>query len=259
MLYIIGTRRKVKMSENKILATVDGVNITEAEVEAFIASLPREQQRYAGNPQFREQCLNEVLNIHLFAKMGKEEKLDETEQFKSFMESAKKDILAQLAMRKVIDEATVSTEECKEYYEANTEKFRREETVSAKHILVKEKEEILAILELITSGEKEFEAMAREHSVCGSAAKGGSLGTFGRGQMVKEFEEAAFNAEIGAVVGPVETQFGYHLIKVEDKTEPTIAGFEMVESQIRKNLLQKKQNEVYMAKSDELREKYLNK
>jgi len=247
------------MSENKILATVDGVNITEEELNAFMANLPREQQMYANNPQFREQCINEIINIHLFAKMGKEEKLDETEQFRTFMESAKKDILAQLAMRKVLGEVEVSAEECKEYYEANTEKFRREETVNAKHILVKEEEEINAILALITSGEKEFEAMAREHSICGSAAKGGSLGTFGRGQMVKEFEDAAFNAEIGTVVGPVKTQFGYHIIKVEDKTEATIAGFEMVESQIKKNLMQKKQNEAYMAKTAQLREKYLNK
>ncbi|MBE6877780.1 MAG: peptidylprolyl isomerase [Ruminococcaceae bacterium] len=247
------------MSENKILATVDGVNITEEELNAFMANLPREQQMYAQNPQFREQCINEIINIHLFAKMGKEEKLEETEQFRTFMESAKKDILAQLAMRKVLSEVTVSAEECKEYYEANTEKFRREETVNAKHILVKEEEEINAILAFITSGEKEFEAMAREHSICGSAAKGGSLGTFGRGQMVKEFEDAAFSAEIGAVVGPVKTQFGYHLIKVEDKTEATIAGFEMVENQIKKNLMQKKQNEAYMAKTTELREKYLNK
>ena len=130
------------MSENKILATVDGVNITEEELNAFMANLPREQQMYAQNPQFREQCINEIINIHLFAKMGKEEKLEETEQFRTFMESAKKDILAQLAMRKVLSEVTVSAEECKEYYEANTEKFRREETVNAKHILVKEEEEI---------------------------------------------------------------------------------------------------------------------
>lgn len=247
------------MSENKILATVDGVNITEAELDAFMANLPREQQMYAQNPQFREQCISEIINIHLFAKMGKEEKLDETEQFKSFMESAKKDILAQLAMRQVLGAVEVSSEECKEYYEANKEKFRKQESVNAKHILVKEEAEINAILALITSGEKEFEDMAREHSICGSAAKGGSLGTFGRGQMVKEFEEAAFTAEIGTVVGPIKSQFGYHLIKVEEKNEASIAEFEMVESQIKRNLMQKKQNDAYLAKTEELREKYLNK
>ena len=77
--------------------------------------------------------------------------------------------------------------------------------------------------------------------------------------MVKEFEEAAFNAEIGEIVGPVQTQFGYHLIKVEDKREERTAEFEQVESRIRRTLENKKQNEVYMAKTAELREKYLNK
>ena len=247
------------MSENKILATVDGVNITEAELDAFMANLPREQQMYAQNPQFRQQCIDEIINIHLFAKMGKEEKMDETKEFALMMESAKKDILAQIAMRKVLDTATVSEEECRAYYEQNTNQFERPESVSAKHILVKEEADIMAIKALIDDGAKTFEEMAREHSICGSAAKGGDLGKFGRGQMVKEFEEAAFNAEIGAVVGPVQTQFGYHLIKVEEKTEASIAGFEMVESRIRKNLVQKKQGEVYMAKAAELREKYLNK
>ena len=247
------------MSENKILATVDGVNITEEELRAFIASLPAEQQNFAGNPQFIQQCLDEIINIHLFAKMGKEEKMDETEQFRQFMESAKKDILAQLAMRKIFDEITVSAEECLEYYEANKENYKSPAKVNARHILVKEEEEINAILALITTGEKEFEDLAREHSICGSAAKGGSLGEFGRGQMVKEFEEAAFNAEIGVVVGPVKTQFGYHLIKVEDKTPERTAGFEQVESRIRRVLATKKQNTVYAEKTAELREKYLNK
>jgi len=247
------------MSENKILATIDGAYITEAELEAFIANLPREQQMYAQNPQFRQQCLDEIINIHLFAKMGKEEKLDETQQFKSFMESAKKDILAQLAMRQVLDAAEVSKEECEAYYEANKTNYKSPEKVNAKHILVKDEEECKAIMQLITSGEKEFEAMAREHSTCGSAAKGGSLGEFGRGQMVKEFEDAAFNAEIGDIVGPVKTQFGYHIIKVEDKTPERIAGFEQVESRIKRVLVTKKQNEIYAAKAAELREKYLEK
>lgn len=247
------------MSENKILATIDGVHITDAEVDAFIASLPREQQMAASNPQYREHCLNEIITIHLYAKMGKEEKMDETEEFKSFMESARKDILAQLAMRKTLNDVTVSREECEEYYEENKTKFMREPKVNAKHILVKEEEECLAILQLIKNGEKEFEAMAREHSTCPSGAKGGSLGEFGRGMMVPEFEQAAFDAEIGAVIGPVKTQFGYHLIKVEDKTEASVAGFEMVENQIKRTLMQAKQNEAYTAKAQELREKYLNK
>ena len=75
--------------------------------------------------------------------------------------------------------------------------------------------------------------------------KGGDLGEFGRGQMVKEFEDAAFAGEIGKVIGPVKTQFGYHLIKVESRTEESIASFDEAKESIRRNLLSRKQNTVY--------------
>lgn len=247
------------MSEQKILATVDGVNITEAEVDAFIANLPREQQMYAQNPDFRQQCFNEVLSIHLYAKMGKEEKLEETAEFKRAIENAKKDILAQLAMRKVLSSVSVSEEECREYYNDHKSRFQREASATAKHILVESEEECLKILEAINAGEKEFEQAAREYSSCPSGAKGGDLGTFGPGQMVPEFDKAAFEAEIGKVVGPVKTNFGYHLIKVEDRTEAKIAEFEMVESQVKKMVTQQKQADAYAAKFAELRELYLER
>jgi peptidyl-prolyl cis-trans isomerase C len=75
--------------------------------------------------------------------------------------------------------------------------------------------------------------------------------------MVKEFEDAAFSAEIGQVVGPVATQFGFHLIKVEEKTEATVAAFDEVKEQIRRNLVAQKQNQAYSDKVAELRAKYM--
>ena len=245
------------MSEQNILATIDGVVITDAEVDAFISNLPKEQQMYASHPQFRKQCLDQIVSVYLYAKMAEEEKLDETEEFKKIFESARKDILAQLAMNKVLKDIAVTDEDAKKFYEENPQNFTKGETVRAKHILVKEEADCNAILAAIEAGEKTFEAAASESSTCPSGAQGGDLGEFGRGQMVPEFEQAAFAAEIGQVVGPVKTQFGYHLIKVEQKNEAAVVAYEEVAERIKSSLLQKKQNEAYTAKAMELREKYM--
>jgi peptidyl-prolyl cis-trans isomerase C len=87
--------------------------------------------------------------------------------------------------------------------------------VNASHILVKGETEALACLTYMKNG-KSFEELAQEKSLCPSGKRGGSLGWFGRGMMVPEFEKACFSAKKGDVVGPVKTQFGYHLIKIND-------------------------------------------
>ena len=84
--------------------------------------------------------------------------------------------------------------------------------VHCAHILVKTEKEVNAVLERLKKGEK-FSAIAKDISLCPSKKRGGDLGTFGRGQMVKEFEKAAFALEKGQISGIVKTQFGYHIIK----------------------------------------------
>lgn len=87
--------------------------------------------------------------------------------------------------------------------------------VRAAHILVDDQAKAFELLARIKSGEN-FEAIAKQYSKCPSKAKGGDLGFFGKGQMVKKFEDAAFKGKKGEVVGPVKTEFGYHLIKIID-------------------------------------------
>ena len=236
---------------NEVLAVVAGKEITNAELDAFLQNAPREQQAYVTNPQFRQQYLEQLISLHLFAQAGEDAKLEETEEFAKILENAKRDILAQLAMRETLKDVTVTDEEVAAYYEENKQQFTKGETVS--------EEKCTSVLESITSGEKAFEDAAKEASTCPSGARGGDLGEFGKGQMVKEFEEAAFAAEIGHVVGPVKTQFGYHLIKVEKKNEASVAVFDEVKEAIKRNLIQQKQNAAYNAKVQELKEKYLQK
>jgi peptidyl-prolyl cis-trans isomerase C len=245
------------MDNQKVLAVVAGKEITQEDLDALLHALPQEQQAYASNEHFQKQCLEQLITIHLFAKLGEDLKLEETDAFKKTMDHARREILAQMAVGETMKDLSVTEEEAKEYYKANEEQFVSGETVHAKHILVAEEDACSDILESIVSGEKTFEDAAKELSTCPSGQKGGDLGTFGKGQMVKEFEDAAFAAEIGHVVGPVKTQFGYHLIKVEQKNESTVSVFDDVADSIRQILMKQKQNDAYAAKVADLRAKYV--
>jgi peptidyl-prolyl cis-trans isomerase C len=89
---------------------------------------------------------------------------------------------------------------------------------TARHILVASKEVCEDLKKQIEAG-ADFAAVAREHSSCPSGKQGGALGEFGPGQMVKEFDQVVFSGEVGKVLGPVQTQFGYHLLEVTSRTE----------------------------------------
>lgn len=184
--------------------------------------------------------------------------------FEEFAKSAGVDInriKAQIAddtkIRKLIDKITEDIkqpgdEEVKKYYDEHKEEFTQNESVAASHILLStqnltDEKEIAAKKteaeelqkELAKEDGKSFEDLATAHSDCPSKAQGGSLGEFGRGQMVPEFEEAAFAQEIGAIGDPIKTQFGYHIIKVTDKKEAKTLPFAEVQEELASNLFEK--------------------
>jgi len=150
---------------------------------------------------------------------------------------------------------TITSEQAKQYYNENLDKFKKPEAVHASHILIgvdakatpeekqaaKQKaEELLAKIK----GGADFAEIAKAESTCPSAPKGGDLGTFGPGQMVKPFEEVVFSLQDGAVSDVVETQFGYHIIKSQGKTPSETVPFDQVQARIQaqlKNVEVKKQ------------------
>jgi parvulin-like peptidyl-prolyl isomerase len=152
------------------------------------------------------------------------------------------------------DNITEATEaEAKKYYDENPNNFIIDE-VTANHILVKEEDLALEILEEIKAG-GDFAELAKEHSIDGSAAQGGYLGTFGRNAMVKEFEEAAFALKPGEISELVETQFGYHIIQVTDKDEG-METFENAKQMILDSINAKSIRDAYDKRIKELRDKY---
>jgi peptidyl-prolyl cis-trans isomerase C len=155
--------------------------------------------------------------------------------------------IRQLIDTQVIDKITVSEADTKAYYDNNPNLFQKPEQVKASHILIKVESdatdlqkaqariEIAKIQQKLKDGQ-DFATLAREHSQGPSAKNGGDLGYFGRGQMVKPFEDAAFALKPGQVSEIVETQFGYHLIKVVDKQPERIMAYAEVKDRLNQHL-----------------------
>lgn len=242
--------------DNKIIAVVAGKEITEKDFEQFVQRIPQEQQAYIKTPEGRKQALTQYTNYFLFEALGKEKKYDESEEFLNMLEGVKRELLSQYALTQEVKDIQATEEECRAYYEEHKEQFKKGAQAKAKHILTATEEESKKILSEIENGEKTFEEAAKAYSTCPSSAKGGDLGTFGRGQMVKEFDEAVFQGEVGKILGPVKTNFGYHLIFVDELHPEGTAAFEEVAPKIGQQLAAQKQNERYMAVRAELMEKY---
>ncbi len=162
-------------------------------------------------------------------------------------------------------EITVTEDELATFYKENPESFQSPEQVQAAHILFKFEEnaaqslkdqkrlEMAGLLGRIEKG-GDFGEMAKAHSDCPSKEQGGDLGMFERGKMVKPFEDAAFNLKTGELSDIVESQFGYHLIKVLDKKEPETVQFETVKEQLSDHLKQRKEQDEFITYVDKLRE-----
>ena len=174
-------------------------------------------------------------------------------------EDLQKDIMRGKSIENLVEKEvgakiTISEEDSKNYYDSNQNYFVQPEQIKASHILIKveptaedsEKatalEKIQEVKQKLDEGE-DFAELAKELSEGPSGPNGGDLGFFGRGQMVPTFEEAAFALEIGQVSEPVETRFGYHLIKVFDKKPGSTTPFETVREKIEQFLKSQKMQE----------------
>lgn len=147
----------------------------------------------------------------------------------------------------------ITDEEVAAYYTDNPDQFVIDE-VTASHILVEDENLATELIAELKAG-ADFAELAKEHSIDGSAADGGSLGTFGRGAMVPEFETAAFALEVGEISDVVQSQFGYHIIKVTDKMQGN-ESYEDSEADIRANLENTSLTELYLEWITKLRDEF---
>ena len=181
--------------------------------------------------------------------------MDKEDEFVQVVEKTKESMLKTYALGKLLATAEVKDEDIKKFYEENKDAFKQAESADASHILVEEEDKAREIYEKIKNG-GDFEELAREFSTCPSKEKGGDLGTFTRGQMVKEFEDAAFENEVGTITEPVKTQFGYHIIKINKKNPARELSFDEVKDKIVEQVRRQKEQEIYNKKITELKDKY---
>ncbi|MCT1795575.1 peptidylprolyl isomerase [Helcococcus kunzii] len=240
--------------EDKIYYVVNGKEITEKDVNEFIKQLGQDGMRF-NSEVGKKQLAQELLNQELLLLSAKEDKLDETEEFNKELEFVKEQILKQLAMKKLISEVKVSDEEVKDFYENNKEQFKEVYSFKAHHILTDDEEKAKELKSKIDAGEN-FEDLAKDNSTCPSSQRGGDLGEFQSGQMVPEFENALMEMENGEISNPVKSQFGYHIIRLDDKKLVKENNFETFKDELKHGMLHQKQQEVYLSKVIELKEKY---
>lgn len=252
LLMIVFVQGKAMAKDAEIVAKIGDKKITVADFERILGYVDSERQKLLEkNPQLKEAFLKQIVQSMVIAdlakKKGFDKKADVKEQLKLFSDG----FLANEYLKKeVASKITVSDDDMKLYYDGHKDEFKTPETVRARHILVrvdtsasesdkkKAKEKAEDILKKIKSGE-DFVKLASEMSDDpGSKSKGGDLGFFSRGRMIKPFEDAAFSLKPGEVSDVIETQFGYHIIKVEEKKDEAIETFDAVKERINQKLLQ---------------------
>ncbi|NLJ57880.1 MAG: peptidylprolyl isomerase [Tissierellia bacterium] len=239
---------------NKVLALVDGREVKESDLNNLMQSLGQNVAYFQG-PEGRTKLIDELVMHELMYSEAVENNLENDEEFIEVFNKMKKSMLQQYSLRKMFNSIVVTDEELKDFYEKNKNKFNKQEMASASHILVETEEKANEIIKEIEEG-LSFEDAAAKYSSCPSNQSGGALGQFGKGQMVKEFEDAVFSMKVGDISSPVETQFGHHIIKLTEHRPAKIADFEEAYQEVKNNYLAVKQEEVYLEKKEQLNKKY---
>ena len=240
------------MNDNKLVAVVNGKEISRQDVLKFLNDIGPQMAMQFQSPEGIKKVIDELVNQELLYLDAIETNIEEDQEFKDVLEATKINLLKDYAVNKIISDVEASDEELIEFYEANKDSFNTPETVKASHILVESEEKALEIISEINNG-MSFEDAAMNYSTCPSKEAGGDLGEFTRGQMVPEFEDAAFNLIEGTISNPVKTQFGYHIIKVINKSAESTSTFDDVKDQVFNQIIRQKQQNKYINKINDLK------
>ncbi len=226
---------------SEVVATVNGVNITQKELNEFVVSqLPGANFSLLTHEQ-QQTVINKLIDSKLFLEDARRMKIDENPEFIEALKKEKEKLMLDFWMKEKVEEIVISDREAKNYYRDNRQKFNKPASVKVRHILLSTESEARAIIRELKGSRsnlrEKFIQLAKEKSTGPSAVNGGELDWFIKEQMVPEFSEAAFIlAKNSITLYPIKTQFGYHVIYLEDRHEAGSIPFEAVKPDIIKVL-----------------------
>lgn len=234
--------------KDPVVATVNGQPIRLSELEVAQQSLPQQYRSMPLQAVFPA-LLDRIIDSKLVVQEGKKSKVTEDPAFKKRMAFVEDQVLQDFWIQREIARQ-VTAEKLQKRYEERLKQMPTEEEVHARHILVSTEDEAKALIAEIKKGAA-FDKLAKEKSTDkASGAEGGDLGWFKKSDMVKEFADAAFNLKKGELTEtPVKTQFGYHVIKVEDRRKAPPPAFEEMADQLKEEMAR----EAVTAQLDQLR------
>ncbi len=253
-----------------ILAQVGDSKLTSSRLAMMIDLMPPQiQVMLRANDKMKKELINRWVEINLIVQEALADKIDEDPVVMLKMDEMRNRVLVEAFISKHVETQTpISKEEIASYYEKHGSEFERGEQVEAQHILVrvdanasaeekqKAQKRIGMIQERLKKGES-FASLAKQFSEDpGSKDKGGNLGYFSRGQMVKGFEDAAFATQPGETSPPVQTSFGWHLIHVLDRKAPEKQPLDQVSKEIETKLKAERNENALKQLISELKEKY---
>jgi peptidyl-prolyl cis-trans isomerase C len=227
---------------NRVVATVNGETITEADVTLALEDLQTQVPNLPPDRQ-RQVALDFLVEVKLAAQAAKGEKFDESDDFKRKMAYARERILMERLLARAGEKASGEAA-VKAYYDEQVKLLKPTEEVRARHILVEGEDDAKKVAARIKAGE-DFAKIAIEASKDpGSGKEGGDLGFFTKEQMVAEFAEAAFALKPGEVSAPVKSQFGWHVIKLEERRTKPLPTFDSVKERLAQALANKAQGDM---------------
>jgi peptidyl-prolyl cis-trans isomerase C len=212
-----------------VLATVDGAEITLGHLVALVERLP-DQFRSLPDETLMGGLIDQLIDQELLARSVSDDPQDDPQAVQLHLDNERRAALAQLAVADRL-EGEVGDAAVQDAYDEAFADFEAQTEWRASHIIVPTEEEAQTLREEIDGG-ADFAEVARERSQDGAAARGGDLGWFGPGRMVPEFEAAVTEMEEGEVRGPIQTQFGWHLIRLDETRESEPPAMETVRPQI---------------------------